>query len=141
MRVYTRAPMRILERLGKVFVVFGAFALAAYFALQFGSAGLWRGFEPALAVTGQVAKAPYDLTRLEAVNETLKMIRDKYVDPDRVKPKEMLLSALNYVQRDVAQVIVQSEDPTEVTVRVETNEKKFRVDNVQGPWDVSARLR
>ncbi|MEO5730759.1 MAG: MXAN_5808 family serine peptidase [Byssovorax sp.] len=133
--------MRILERLGKVLVVFGAFALAAYFALQFGSGGLWRGFEPALAVTGSPQKSPYDLTRLEAVNETLKMIRDKYVDPDRVKPKDMLLSALNYVQRDVAQVIVLTDDPNEVTVRVETAEKKFRVDNVQGPWDVSARLR
>lgn len=133
--------MRILERLGKLCVVLGAFVLAATFALHFGSGGLWRGFEPALAVTGQVAKAPYDLTRLEAVNETLKMIRDKYVDPDRVKPKDMLLSALNYVQRDVAQVIVMADDPSEVTVRVETNEKKFRVDNVQAPWDVSARLR
>ncbi len=133
--------MRILERLGKVFVVFGAFALATFFALRYNSGGLWRGFEPALAVTGAVQKAPYDLTRLEAVNETLKMIRDKYVDPDRVKPKDMLLSALNYVQRDVAQVIVLNDDPNEVTIRVENNEKKFRVDNIQGPWDVSARLR
>ena len=133
--------MRILERLGKVFVVFGAFALATFFALRYGPGGLWRGFEPALAVTGAVQKPPYDLTRLEAVNETLQKIRDKYVDPDRVKPKEMLLSALNYVQRDVAQVIVLNDDPNEVTIRIETNEKKFRVDNVQGPWDVSARLR
>ncbi|MFS8069740.1 MAG: MXAN_5808 family serine peptidase, partial [Byssovorax sp.] len=39
------------------------------------------------------------------------------------------------------QVIVLTDDPNEVTVRVETAEKKFRVDNVQGPWDVSARLR
>ncbi|MCC6559081.1 MAG: PDZ domain-containing protein, partial [Polyangiaceae bacterium] len=134
-------PHRFLERAGKVLALFGAFTIAAYFALQFGPGGLWRGFEPALAVTGPAAKAPYDLTRLEAVNETLKMIRDKYVDPDRVRPKEMLLSALNYVQRDVAQVIVLNEDPNEVTVRVETNEKKFRIDNIQGPWDVSARLR
>lgn len=133
--------MRFLERLGKAGVVFGAFSLATYFALQFGPGGLWRGFEPALAVTGQAAKPPYDLTRLDAVNETLKMIRDKYVDPDRVKPKEMLLSALNYVQRDVAQVMVVTDDPKEVTVRVENQEKKFRIDNVQGPWDVSARLR
>src|SRR5580698_2115084 len=133
--------MRILERLGKVFVVFGAFALATFFALKFNSGGLWRGFEPALAITGAAQKPAYDLTRLEAVNETLKMIKEKYVDPDRVKPKEMLLSALNYVQRDVAQVIVLADDPNEVTVRVETNEKKFRVDNIQGPWDVSARLR
>jgi carboxyl-terminal processing protease len=135
------AGMRILERLGKVFVVFGAFALATFFALKFNAGGLWRGFEPALAITGPVQKAPYDLTRLEAVNETLKMVREKYVDPERVKPREMLLSALNFVQRDVAQVIVLNDDPNEVTVRVETNEKKFRVDNVQGPWDVSARLR
>jgi len=133
--------MRFLERLGKLGVVFGACALATYFAVNFRSGALWQTFEPALAGTGQVAKAPYDLTRLEAVNETLKMIRDKYVDPDRVKPKEMLLSALNSVQRDVAQVIVLADDPNEVTVRVETNEKKFRVDNIQGPWDVSARLR
>ncbi|EYF08842.1 MXAN_5808 family serine peptidase [Chondromyces apiculatus] len=135
-------PQRLLERLGKALALFGAFALATYFALQFGPGGLWRGFEPALAVTGPSAKAPYDLTRLEAVNETLKMIRDKYVDPERVKPREMFLSALNYVQRDVAQVIVLTGgDANEVSVRVENNEKKFRVDNIQGPWDVSARLR
>lgn len=133
--------MRIFERLGKVLVIFAAFALATYFALEFGSGGLWKGFEPALAVTGQAARPPYDLTRLEAVNETLRMIRDKYVDPDRVRPKEMLLSALNYVQRDVAQVIVMTDDPNEVTVRVETAEKKFRIDNVQAPWDVAGRLR
>ncbi|MDI3283689.1 MXAN_5808 family serine peptidase [Polyangium sp. 15x6] len=135
--------MKILERLGKIGIAFASFAIAAFFAVQFGAGGLWRGFEPALAVTGSgpTAKAPYDLTRLEAVNETLKLIRDKYVEPGRVKPKEMLLSALNYVQRDVAQVIVVNDDPNEVTVRVETAEKKFRIDNVQGPWDVSARLR
>jgi carboxyl-terminal processing protease len=133
--------MRILERLGKLGVVFASFALATFFAFHFGAGGLWRGFEPALAVTGSAAKAPYDLTRLEAVNETLKLIRDQYVEPDRVKPKEMLLSALNYVQRDVAQVIVINDNPNEVTVRVETAEKKFRIDNVQGHWDVSARLR
>src|SRR6202044_2040020 len=86
-------------------------------------------------------KPAYDLTRLEGVNETLKMIKEKDVDPDRVKPKEMLLYALTYVQRDVAQVIILADDPNEVTVRVETNEKKFRVDNIQGPWDVSGRLR
>ncbi len=133
--------MRILERVGKVFVLLGAFALAAFLAVKFGPGGLWKNIDIYAGSPAQAAKPPYDLTRLEAVNETLKMIRDKYVDPDRVKPKEMLMSALNYVQRDVAQVIVLTDDPNEVTVRVENQEKKVRVDNVQGPWDVSARLR
>jgi carboxyl-terminal processing protease len=136
--------MRFWERLTRLLILFGVFALAAFFAITFrGPGGLWRGLEPALAVTVNPSqKGPYDLTRLDAVNETLKTIRDKYVDPSRVHPREMFLSSLNYVQRDVAQVIVLYEEgASEVTVRVEGSEKKFRVDNVQGPWDVSARLR
>ena len=73
----------------------------------------------------------------------LKTIRDRYVDPKRVKPKEMLLSALDYVQKDVAQVIVIRDEasPDRCKVRVDTQEKEFRVDDVSGPWDVSAHLR
>jgi carboxyl-terminal processing protease len=134
--------MSLWQRLAKTLVMFGVFALSAYFAITFRAGGLWRGLEPALAVTAPAgAKRPYDLTRLEAVNKTLETVRDKYVDPLRVHPRDMFLSALNYVQRDVAQVIVlYDEGATEVTVRVEAAEKKFRVDNVQAPWDVSARL-
>lgn len=135
--------MRHLERFGRAFLILAVFGLASYFALTFGTGGLWRGLEAAHAVTapGQ-PKAPYDLTQLQAVNETLKTIRNKYVDPSRIKPRQMFLSALNRVQGDVAQVIVLHEEksPT-VKIRVDTEEKEFRVDNVQGPWDVAARLR
>src|SRR5579883_3238514 len=70
-------------------------------------------------------------------------IRDRYVDPRRVKSKDMLLSALDYVQKDVAQVIVVRDEtnPSKVRVRVDTQEKEFRVDDVIGPWDVSSHLR
>src|SRR5215208_6396069 len=122
--------MRFLERLGRAVIVLGVFALAAYFALRFGTGGLWRGLVPAHAVTapGQ-PKAPYDLTQLVAVRETLKTVRDKYVDPERVKPRQMFLSALNQIQKEVAQVIVlhQEKAPT-VRVRVDTEESQFRVD-------------
>jgi carboxyl-terminal processing protease len=107
---------------------------------------LWRGLTPAIAagnVTGSDhAPAPYDLTQLKVVNEVLKTVRDRYVDPKRVKPKEMLLSALDNVQRDVAQVIVVRDEtaPTKVKVRVDTQEMEFRVDDVVGPWDVSKHL-
>ena len=135
--------MRILERLGRAVAVLGVFALASYFALRFGTGGLWKGLEAAHAVTATGQKpAPYDLTQLVAVNETLKTVRDKYVEPNRVSPRQMFLSALNQVQKEVAQVIVLHEEkaPT-VKVRVDVAERDFRVDNVQGPWDVAARLR
>ena len=135
--------MRILPRLGRALVVLSVFALASYFALQFGTGGLWRGLEVAHAVTspGQ-PKAPYDLTQLVAVNETLNTIRNKYVDPSRVKPRQMFLSAVNEIQKEVAQVIVLHEDKSNtVKVQVDTESASFHIDNVQGPWDVAARLR
>lgn len=135
--------MRLLERTTRIIAVLGFAWLASHFALKFGSGGLWRGLGAAHAVTGETAAAEeYDLTQLVAVNETLKKIRAKYVDPARVKPRHMFLSALNQVQREVAQVIVlHDENSPNVRVRVDTEEREFRVDNVQGPWDVSARLR
>jgi carboxyl-terminal processing protease len=145
MRLYSSA-MRLLSRLAKLTVLFGSFAVAAYLAFQLRGGGLWQGLTPAIAanstVAGAQASASYDLTQLKVVNEVIKLVRDRYVDPKRVKPKDMLLSALNFVQRDVAQVMVLHEEgsPT-VKVKVDTQEREFPVDNVQGPWDVTARLR
>ena len=108
--------MRILERLAKVGALVGAFGIASLLAIQLHGGGLWEGLAPAIAANNPAVvdqkPAPYDLTQLKVVNEVLKTIRDRYVDPKRVKPKEMLLSALNYVQRDVAQVIVTRDETT-----------------------------
>ncbi len=138
--------MSLAKTAGKATGLLFGFAIAAGLAFRLGGGGLWDGLTPAIAANNAVvsaqAKSQYDLTALRVVNEVLKLVRDRYVDPKRVKPKEMLLSALNYVQRDVAQVIVIHEEgsPT-AKIRVDTQEKEFRIDNVQGPWDVSARLR
>jgi len=134
---------RAVERFIKTGAVILAFAVSSALALKLGGGGLWRGLTPIAAASNAGEQAgPYDLTQLKVVNETLRIIREKYVDPKRVKPRDMLLSSLNYVQRDVAQIIVLHEEgAATVKVRVDTQEKEFRVDNVQGPWDVSARLR
>lgn len=141
-RLYS-ANMRFLPRALKLFALLVAFGIASWLALNLHGGGLWEGLTPAVASASNPRQGtPHDLRQLKVVNEVLKNVRDKYVDPKRVKPKEMLLSALDYVQRDVAQVIVLHEEssPT-VKVRVDTQEREFRTDNVLGLWDVSARLR
>lgn len=136
---------RFLSRALKFVALFTAFGIASWLALRLHGGGLWDGLQPASAANSSSSSrgpANYDLTQLKVVNEVLKNVRDKYVDPKRVKPRDMLLSALNYVQRDVAQVIVLHEENQPVAkVRVDTQEREFRVDNVLGLWDVSARLR
>jgi len=133
----------LYERAARIAVVAGFAVLAQFFATRFGTGGLWQGLGAAHAVAASASpKGDYDLTQLVAVNETLKKIRSKYVDPTRVDPRQMFLSALNQVQREVAPVIVLHEEKSpRVKVRVDTEEKEFRVDTVVGPWDVSARLR
>jgi carboxyl-terminal processing protease len=140
--------MRIPDRLAKAGALILSFGAASVLALRLHhGAYLWQGLAPALAASasGGVASrpAPYDLTQLKVVNEVLKTIRDRYVDPKRVKPKDMLFSALDYVQKDVAQVMVTRDEsaPGQVRVRVDTRESTFRVDDVVAPWDVSAHLR
>lgn len=136
--------MRMPPRAARFVALFVAFGIASWLAMHLHGGGLWDGLAPAVASTADPKHGPanYDLRQLKVVNEVLKNVRDKYVDPKREKPKDMLLSALNYVQRDVAQIIVIHEDasPT-VKVRVDTQEREFRVDNVLGLWDISARLR
>src|SRR5579872_7467824 len=104
--------MRMPLRLVRFLAVFSSFGVATYLALQLHGGGLWQGLAPASAANAAPAHtpAPYDLTQLKVVNEVLKTVRDRYVDPKRVKPKDMLLSALDYVQKDVAQVIVVGDD-------------------------------
>lgn len=135
---------RLLPRALKVVALFVTFGLASWLAMHLHGGGLWEGLTPAVASTADPKHGPanYDLRQLKVVNEVLKNVRDKYVDPKRVKPKDMLLSSLNFVQRDVAQIIVIHDEPQPtVKVRVDTQEREFRVDNVLGLWDVSARLR
>ncbi|HSC87782.1 MAG TPA: MXAN_5808 family serine peptidase [Polyangiaceae bacterium] len=134
--------MRFISRAARVTGLLALFAVGSHFAIEYGSGGLWRGLRSAHAVVNGPAEVPYDLTQLRAVNETLDHIRKKYVEPERVDPRQMFLGALDQVQKEVAQVIVTHEEksPT-VKVRVLDQEEEFRVDNVQGHWDVAARLR
>lgn len=134
--------MRPFSRIGRTLLLLVVFGFASHFAIEYGTGGLWKGLRSAHAVVGGEADVPYDLTQLRAVNATLDHIRKKYVEPERVDPRQMFLGALDMIQKRVAQVIVSHEKgAANVTVRVEDEEQQFRVDNVQGHWDVAARLR
>jgi carboxyl-terminal processing protease len=93
------------------------------------------------AAVGEAAK-PYDLASLRILNMTLQRIRDNYVDPTRIDPKGMLLSALDHVQRNVAEVLVEpSADKNQISVRVDTAQRTFDVSGVDSPWALSSKLR
>ena len=135
------------ERIGRALMVASSFGIATYLALSPNRPGeglfkgLYNGAQAAtVSVTGK--KGPYALSKAMVVQRTLELISDEYVDPKRVVPRDLLLSALNAVQRDVAQVLVQI-DPngTTATIRADDKEMTLKVDDVKGPWDVLQHIR
>jgi carboxyl-terminal processing protease len=89
-----------------------------------------------------VDRKTYDLTKLAVVNNTLVRIRDSYVDPTRIDPKEMLYAAMDGVQRNVAEVLAEPRrDSDEILITVNDKSQSFSVKDVDSPWKLSAKLK
>ena len=53
----------------------------------------------------------YDLSSLDVFRKTIVQIKDNYVDPSRINPKEMFTASLEAVERQVAEVMVEVGGP------------------------------
>src|SRR5207245_3299612 len=72
--------------------------------------GPLRAREAQAAVDPQKDKN-YDLASLDVFRRSIVQIKDNYVDPSRINPKEMFTSALEAVERQVAEVMVEVGGP------------------------------
>src|SRR5437868_13268236 len=59
------------------------------------------------AAPSEPAAPHHDLSALTIFNKTLVKIKERYVDPSRIDPKKMLYSALDSVQLNIAEVLVE----------------------------------
>src|SRR5438270_14074188 len=65
----------------------------------------------AYAAVDPKADKNYDLASLETLRKSIVQIKDNYVDPSRISPKEMFTSGLEAVERQVAEVMVEVGGP------------------------------
>jgi carboxyl-terminal processing protease len=94
------------------------------------------------AAPGETQLPRHDLSALKIFNMTLLRIKDRYVDPARVEPKKMLYAALDGVQFNIPEVLVEP-DPMHNKVRVTVNDKPetFDTDDVDSPWRLAGKLK
>jgi carboxyl-terminal processing protease len=94
------------------------------------------------AAPGEAQLVRHDLSALKIFNMTLLRIKDRYVDPARVEPKKMLYAALDGVQFNIPEVLVEP-DPMRNKVRVTVNDKPetFDTDDVDSPWRLAGKLK
>lgn len=91
--------------------------------------------------SGQAA-TKHNLTALDVFNVTLVRIRDAYVDPSRIDPKKMLFEALDSVQFNVPEVLIEASPARDqVVVVVNDQRKTFSTSDVDSPWRLSGKLK
>lgn len=94
------------------------------------------------AAPGQPRITRHDLSALKIFNLVLLRIRDRYVDPARIDPRKMLYAALDSVQYNIPEVLVEP-DVARNKVAVAVNDKReiFDTDDVDSPWRLSMKLK
>jgi carboxyl-terminal processing protease len=84
----------------------------------------------------------YDLSAHQTLSRVILLIRENYVEPDRVKPADMFMAALDYIQRSVAEVMVDdSAAPSRIVVSVGGVAQAFDVGGLDQLWEVTMALR
>jgi carboxyl-terminal processing protease len=84
------------------------------------------------------------LSELRVFNKVVLLVKEQYVEPGRIQPKEMLRAALDAVEKNVPEVLVEDVDDGTLKVAVGTaagmEERLFDIHDVTSLWDVSFRL-
>ena len=137
-------PHSFASRHFKPIVVGVSLVLATFLTVRCaGPAGLVDiGASPLLRAAPSDGKHPYDLAALHVFNNTLMRVNDAYVDPTRVDPRQMLLAALDQVQKTEAEVLVEPHpELNRVDVSVDTARQSFSIGEVDSPWALSMKMK
>jgi carboxyl-terminal processing protease len=100
-----------------------------------GESGFMQGGESA------GGKDNYRISALSVFSNVALHVKDNYVDPERIDPKEMLISALREIERQVAEVLVEDLGNGRLSVRVMEHEKIVYIDDVESLWEINLKLR
>jgi carboxyl-terminal processing protease len=104
--------------------------------------GLDFDIESSARVKAARERAPYDLSQVRVLKTVISKINDKYVEPNRINHKKMLMAGLNAIQRSVAPVIVNYQNgDSDFTVQVNNQKKAFSTKDVNSPWTLSWRFQ
>lgn len=125
--------------------------IAGVLALHFTSDGVtYRGLEASLDDTtaalddGQApsVQSSYDLSAHQTLSRVILLVREHYVDPERVDPYDMFMAALDEVERAVPEILVDdAKAPERIAVAVAEQKQTFDLGGLDQLWEVTMALR
>ncbi len=134
-----------MRRFSKI-LAFSAACSAALDSHRFATAATAFASAPTASCARRPARRPESTTWrcLPIFSKTLFYVRENYFDKNRLDPKRMLVGALDFVQRDVPEILIDrwpEHDPKQVTVRVNGQQKSFSIEKVDAPWSLRSKLQ
>jgi len=132
-----------MRRLRKVLVFLGACTLALVLTVQHRGDDIRLGASATLSAAS-TDSSTYDLGQAKIFTKALYYVNTQYFDKTRLDPRRMLVGALDFLQRDVPEILVDrfpEQDPKQVTVRVNGDQATFPVEKVDSPWALDSTLR
>lgn len=84
----------------------------------------------------------YDLSAHQTLSRVILLIKENYVEPERIDPHAMFLAALDQIQKSVPEVIVDdTAAPSPIRVSVGPNAQSFDLGGLDQLWEVTMALR
>jgi carboxyl-terminal processing protease len=131
-----------MRRFGKILALMAACTAALVLTIRRGNDGIRVGADTPLSAATR-GGGKYDLTLIPIFSRTMMLVSENYFDKNRFDPKRMLVGALDYVQRDVPEILIDrwpERDPKQVTVKVNGQQRSFSIEKVDAPWTLTKKL-
>lgn len=88
------------------------------------------------------SKSPHELSALRILTKVIHYVKENYVDPKRVRPREMLVASLEAVEKSVPDVMVDGNaEQGRVRVNVNGKLKEFDIGHVDSLWKMSFTMK
>jgi carboxyl-terminal processing protease len=138
------APESFMRRFRKVLTLAGACALALFLTIQHRGEEIRLGTNAPLSAAVRSSSTAYDLSQIPVFTKALYYVNNNYFDKTRLDPKRMLVGALDFLQRDVPEILVDrfpERDPKQVTIKVNQQARTFNIERVESPWSLRTSLQ
>jgi carboxyl-terminal processing protease len=133
-----------MRRFGKLLAFIAACGAALVLTVKHNGGGIRVGADSQLRAAVRTGAFKYDLSQLPIFSKTLFYVRENYFDKNRLDPKRMLVGALDFVQRDVPEILIDrwpEHEPKQVTVKVNGQQRQFSIERVEAPWSLRTTLQ
>src|SRR5215813_11116375 len=139
---------RLMRRSLLVLALLGAWALLARdhaplpFTVGEAVAGPGARGEGSTDVLRNGDRPPHDLSALKIFNKVVIYVKDAYVDPKRINPREMMVASLEQVERTVPDVMVEADkDRQTLHLNVNGKTRDFDISHVDSLWKMSFQMK